>query len=776
MITTSILKELKITPADLKTKFTAKKRSDDLNEFIQLTRDRVLEGRRQNLVDFRMWWAMDTAYDVPFKQVTQSMVSTFLERVVRNDMSQQDFLRAAKDWGLTQWIKDIQVDGKTTKQINLPVFFQIFVPIVRAYLHIRWAKLYNDRDIYPLLKYDPLKNTTKDRARCEIITDLIEMMGQQLGYRATLKQWIFNALHYGTSLKFPVEDYFREDGLRFDENSKVESFTKKQGLRYNIPHPSRVFYDQTHRIGTINTDSGITYGGYWRIVRYNDVMRNEAYWETDKVSMMDHDLIRTHSAFFSTVYPCQMEFPTWSRRNSSGAGELDRESNASFYTAAHKDKAVVLTEIFQKLIPKHYGLGDVEVPMWFRTVLANDNDIIYTAPLCYCPITYIGYDAHEERRRNASLTLEIAPFQDHMGNLLTQQILTAKQNLMRVVFVDEKQIPKKYVDQIVGYGEDLYRSVLFIPYNSRAAVMAQQDVRQAFTNVQFPQASTMELMNSFRLLLDTLERVLVFSAQEVGAVASHEQTAEETRLIAGNVNNRLALTDSGVEEGIYGWKKQLYDAMMGYGDAEIFAQVPAVPPITSSIIGEIGFSIIEAGIPGRTNIQVKGEKKNLQLEGFASSREGENRVNNPEVAAGMSQIMQIMMGNEMTAMAIGPEQAIKVFNTIARLAGLPRDFALHVANQEVIDKMMGKNGEEPQQQAAQMQEMFKQLGVEILDQASEQSKKMIEEIVGPITEAVEQNTAEINNLGQSVEQIMSRLEGLVGAAFRGEPNPARTQQ
>ena len=772
MITTSILKELKITPSDLKSKFTSGKVSDDVKEFIELTRDRVLEGRRQNLVDFRMWWAMDTAYDVPFKQVTQSMVSTFLERVVRNDMSTQEFMKAANDWGLTQWIRDVQVDGKTKKQISLPVFFQIFVPLVRAYVHIRWAKLFNDRDIFPLLKFDPIKNTTKDRARCEIITDLIEMMGQQLGYRSTLKQWIFNALHYGTALKFPVEDYFREEGLKFGEDNKVEKFTKKQGLRYNIPHPSRVFYDQTHRIGTINTDSGITYGGYWRISRYDDVKKNDAYWETDKVTMMDHDLIKSNSGFFATVYPCTMEFPTWSRRGSSGAGELDRESNASFYTAAHRDKAVVLTEIFQKVIPKRYGLGDVEVPLWFRTVLANDNDIIYTAPLCYCPITYIGYDAHEERRRNASLTLEITPFQDHMGNLLSQQILTAKQNLMRVVFVDEKQIPKKYVDQLAGYGEDLYRSVTFIPYNARAAAMAQQDVRQAFTNVQFPQASTMELMNTFRLLLDTLERVLVFSAQEVGSVASHEQTAEETRLIAGNVNNRLALTDSGVEEGVYGWKKQLYEAMMGYGDSEIFAQVPAVPPITPGILAEIGFSITESGLPGKTNIQIKGERKNLQLEGFASSREGENRVNNPEVAAGMTQIMQIMMGNPMTAMAIGPEQAIKVFNTIARLAGLPRDFALHVANQEAIDKMMGKNGEEPQEQAAQMQDMFKQLGVEILDQSGEQSKKMIEEMIGPITEAVEQNTDQLNDLGKSVEQIMSRLQGLVGAAFTGEPKSA----
>lgn len=773
MITTHLFVKLGITPKELKSKFKAEKISDELNDFVQLTRDRVLEGRRQNLVDFRMWWAMDAAYDVPFKQVTQSMVTTFLDRVGRNDMSTQEFMTAAKDWGLTQWVKDVEVDGKKGKAIDLPVFFKVFVPLVRAYLHIRWAKLFNDRNVHPLLKYDPIKNTAKNRARCEIITDVVEMMAQQLGYRSTLKQWIFNALHYGTAIIFPCEDWFKERSLKIDESGETKEFVRKQGLRHNIPHPSRVFYDQTYRIGTINTDSGVTFAGYWRIGRYNELMRNEAYWDTDKVSMMDHDLIRNNTAFFSTVYPCQMEFPTWSRTGSSGAGELDRESNASFYTAAHKDKAVVLTDIFQKIVPSEYGLGDIDVPIWFRTVMANDNDVIYCAPLCYCPMAYIGYDAHEERRRNASLTLEIAPFQDHMSNLLSQQILTAKQNLMRVTFVNEDLVPKQYMDKIANYGEDLYRSVLFIPYKGRKTAMAQSDIRQAFTPLSFPQANTVELMNAFRVLLDTLERILVYSAQEVGSVATHVQTAEETRLIAGNVNNRLALTDSFVDEGLYAWKKQLYDAMMGYADSEVWAQVPAVPPITMEAISEIGFTIKEAGVPGRTNIQVKGEMKNLQLEGFASSREGQDRVNNPEIAAGMSQIMQIMMSNELTALAIGPEQAIKVFNTIARIAGLPRDFALHVANQELVDRAMGKGQEaQGQDQMGQIQEMFKQLSVEILNRAGQQSQEITNGTVQPLVEAVKQNSDNINELGGSVDQIMSRLNQILQAASAGERSPA----
>jgi hypothetical protein len=123
---------------------------------------------------------------------------------------------------------------------------------------------------------------------------------------------------------------------------------------------------------------------------------------------------------------------------------------------------------------------------------------------------------------------------------------------------------------------------------------------------------------------------------------------------------------------------------------------------------------------------VNGPKSALELEGFASTRDANSRVDNPQVAAAISQIMQVLMGNEMTSLAIGPEQAIKVFNMASRIAGLPRDFELHVANRELIDKMMGKGGEQGQQEGnAQMQQMFGKLAEEILGASAEQSAEIV---------------------------------------------------
>lgn len=789
MLTQEIFKKLKLTPKDLKPLFTyTRKRvlGGKIKDLVQLLRDRIDEGRRLNLTDYKLWWAMDVAYDVPFRQTTTTMLTSLMDRASRQDLSSEKVKEYFNQWGLSQFLKETENDGKKCTSVDLPVMFNIHIPLVRAYLNIRWAKLYSDRNVFPFLKYEPIKFTMQNRMRCEIITDIVEMMGQQFGYRSTYKQWLFNALHYGTAIMFPLEDWYREKTHTMDERGVVNVKTKKQGLRYSIPHPSRTFYDQAHRLGTINYDAGVTYAGYWRIARYREVKKNPHYWNKDMVTMMGNDMIRGNPVYFSTVYPCQMEFPNAvgiAGVGGSGTGMLDRESNVSYYTSAHEDKAVVLTEIFCKLVPKEWDLADTECPMWFRFVLCNDDDVVYAAPLTYTPPLYIGYDAHEERRRNASLTLEVLPFQDHMSNLISQQILTAKSNLTRAIFYNEDLVPPEALKKVINLGEDLYRTINFIPYKGRVTQMMQTDIRAAFTNVQFPIASTIELMSTTRLLLDMLERILVFSAQEVGAVAAHEQTAEEARIVAGSVNTRIALTDSFIEDGLYAWKCQLFNALMGYGDSEIYAQVPATPAVTTKVIEDLGFNVVEVGVPGQSKTQVRGPKKALAMEAFASAREGETRINNTEVAAAMAQVMSVMMSNPMTMMAVGAEQALEIYNMIIRIAGLPREFKLHVANPEAVQSVVkNQSGQGQQEQAAQMQEMFAKMAEEILNRAAEQTIQVVKQAVEPISAEVQQvaqalvKVAErVEPLEAGLEDVMARLNQLLAAASQSglQKTPAR---
>ena len=763
MMTKDLIEKLKLTPKDLKPKFTQKTWPDGIRKLRNLVRDRIQEGRDFNLSDYKYWWAMDVAYDAPFRQVTPTIMQSFLETLSTEDYSSEEVLRKAEAWGLTKFIRTYKTEDKESKILDVPVMFKVVLPLVRSYLNMRWAKLFNDRDIDPLLSYEPLRYTAPNRMKCDILTDRISYMTQQMGYRPVLKQWIFNALHYGVSLMFPVEDWYMEDEFYLDESGAVKTKLAKEGLRYNIPHPSRVFYDQAHRIGTINTDTGCEYAGYWRVARYRDVLYSGKYWNTERVSIYRHDLIRNNRIFFNTVYPCQMEFPTDNNLATTGAGQMDRETGVAYYTTSHEDKAVVITDLFMKFSPKEFGIADYEPRIWWRMVMANDDDFLYVAPLCYTPPLYMGYDYHEERNRNASLTLEILPFQDHMSNLLTQTILAATSNLAKAVFVNTDLVSQQYLDKLENMGENFYRALNFIPYSQRVVALKQEDIRQAFYPVGFPVLNTVELTSAIRLLLDALERTLVFSAQEVGAVASHEQTAEEVRVIGTAVSNRIQLTSSFIDDAIHAWKNQLYYALLGYGTKEIWAQIPTDPPINKELLKKIGFSINEPGEPGLSNTLVKGPLSALRLEGFTSHREGEDRINDVAVAAAMTNVLQYAMSNEIASLAIGADQFISLINEISRIAGLPRDFKLVVKNRDRINQI--EQGQPDQQE--QMQQILAQLTEQILNKTNQ----TIEEAVGPVADQVSQNADQIAltqqalpEMQQNIEVVATRLSELIQAA------------
>ena len=94
-----------------------------------------------------------------------------------------------------------------------------------------------------------------------------------------------------------------------------------------------------------------------------------------------------------------------------------------------RDKAVFLSMVWMKIVPKNYDIGTLDVSVWFRFDVAGDTSVVWAGPSSYSPTLYAGYDADEMRDRNPGLGLELLPFQDHLQNILSHIILTTKQNL-----------------------------------------------------------------------------------------------------------------------------------------------------------------------------------------------------------------------------------------------------------------------------------------------------------------------------------------------------------
>lgn len=729
-------------------------------------RSRVDEGRNRNFADYRTYAALDNAWDTPFRQVSPTLIQNFLD----SNPNDENVYKQLQSWGLTNMIST-RVDPKTQKEIktlNLPVFFNIFVPLVRSYVTIRWAKIVNDRMLTPFFKYEPIKQTALLAAKCEAITDRMQIMASQYGYFDVMKQATLKMLHYGMCLQLPRNEWHWEEQQKYaDEMDVIIKKAKavgevieacvREGIEYDLPHISRTFLDISYPAYTINYDYGCEFYGYWAIRRWRSIRDNPSYWNRDKVSLGTVDLIGSNALFFQSVYqactmtslPCAVIPPPTPDGNLAaaemgvGSPGSDRERAVArlYYGTEMGDQGVLVNQYFERLIPADNGMGSYKGPVWFRFLTAGDSGtILYCCPLPYAPGIYYGYDADESRTKNASLSLEVLPFQDHFSNMLSQILLTCKQNLANLAFIDEDQLltgegaskSKDVIDRIRNIGEQLFRSLNIFSYSSKRAAKMQAgpsrtgipDVVQSFS---FPKGNVQEMTNVLKTILDILERVLVMSSQEIAQAASHELRVDEVRNIQESTSSRLAFTATPVDIAMGAWKRQLYQGVMAYGDDDFWVHIPSDTPLVKEVLQKMGFTFVDHDKPsaGDRYIRALANKKTtaMNLWEFASMRDGRDRVDNAKLAMAMAQFVQSYMANPMTAQAIGAAQAIDLANYIAKLAGMPRDFKLRDMSPS------------PEQQQADAQAQLQTVIKEVLQK--------VEGEIKPLADMVDKNAMEI---------------------------------
>jgi hypothetical protein len=767
-----------VTPEKLKAIFTAETLTSNPKQLLEQISSRVKDGVQRTMREARLWWAIDRAYDVPFRQTAHTMV----EGLLAKNIDDREVQRIAKDWGLTHMLVPM-TDPKGNiccwpgtrdpkMRLNLPTFTQIFVPLVQAYSKIRWAKLFSDIDQSPLYKYEPLKLTNKNRLKCEIITDRVDTMTTQMGYRMAERDSIFQMLQYGICLNFPMEKWYTEEQL----DDKGDPEIVKEGIRWAIPHPSKMFFDLAHRTSTINSDTGCEYAGYWDIMRWRDVRLNKAYFNTDKVSYGPSDFVTGYWNPYNDLYPCQMAFPTVA---SPVSGDLDRQKQLGVYTEAEDDKATVVVPYFAKLVPSEWGLGDYDYPVWFRFVMGHTDTVIFAEPLCYRPTTYYGYDADTNRHLNAGLGLELLPWQDMLGNYLSQLLYSIKKNLASVSFYNQEIVSEEDIRRINAPGEELYRGLMFIGKSKRELGWQQTATDEAFHNVSFPKHNIQEITTGITVLLSTLERMLGFSSQEVGQAAVHEQSATEITTIHGNSTVRLDHTRGFVEDGMNARKRSIYDGMMAYSDDEIFAQIGELNDTSRKELKTLGFEVEEEAEPGRTKSGVRGNKKSLDMDGFAANREGGKRINNIQIAAAMIKMFETILAQPLLVQAMGIPQIADMLNLVFTYAGLPQDYKISV-KEGAATMVPGQDGQPGPEQEAQKQELLKQLAAisqkvatEVVNASMEQLTGVLKEkVIDPIQEAIQATQKVVAQEGQkNLEQdaALEKLFQILQAAMQPPP-------
>ncbi len=755
-------KKHKLDEDSLKKYWTSEGENKDRKRLKDLIAGRLKDGIDCGLRDHKIYWAVDLAYDTPFAQTSYTLVKHILSKRHKDTKEVYDALHK---WGLNmdEVIREtVDASGNKRAVINIPALYKLLIPLVKAYTTIRQAKLFNDRNLNPLFRYEPVRFTLKNRMVGEVITDVIHRVSSEYGYAQILRQAILQTLRYGICLMFPQEEWYSEK--RLDDDGK-EAIVR-EGLRYNMPHPTRMAYDLSHRLSTVNTDSGTTWALYWQIETFANLKNNGKYWNIDSVPYgRDVTKVNEYKAYFEEIYPCTMGFPSPHEPN-TGAGESDREKKLQIYESADEDKAVMKTEYFMKLVPKDYGMGDYPYPIWFRFVVASDDTVLYCAALPYCPINFFGYDFDDMRSRNAGLGLEILPFEDALGNVLSQWILSVKQNLSRAVFYDTNQVDGEVVENIENLGQRRFQGVPFIPFDSRKFKVAGVSPKDAFVPISFPEHNTEQIAALLNAVLAILERVLVLSSQEIGQASSHEQTAEETRVISANTSTRVIFTGTFIDDGIDAWKRQIYRAARAYMDDDISTQVSLDVPEAKEVLKELGFEIegekeVDQLVDAKIKVPIKAKMSMLDLDAFINTtRDGEERINNANIAAAGMQLLQVALNNPITAQAIGKQQALDLITQFGILAGLPRDFKLRVAKESESQPMPGQEGQEME-------------GVkELLLQASQEIQQSVlktvnDQIAEPVADQLAQMQAKdteqdemLSGIMDGMAQLKKSLDGL----------------
>ncbi len=675
-----VLKKHGISSGEYKKIFCSEDKPARVEKLIDTLRNRIKDGYMSNFRDSRVFFAIDAAYDAPFAAIAPTLMNSLLSRNLKPD----EIYGELEKYGLRE--SDLFIDGVTSegqkgKVLNPPILWAIILPLVRSYCTIRVASLFNERNKSPLLPYRPLKKTSRNRVICEIVTDTVQTIATWYGYPNYLEQAIKQMIKYGIALSFPQEEWHCEEQLQMVDGQE-KKVVEREGIRYLFPHPTRMFYDLYSPLTTINSNSGVRFAGHWQVVPYSDVLDNNMYWNRRCISYGTNWFQNPIAGnYFSEFYPCRLQFPVIS----PGAETL-REDRAAFYSSEDRDKAVFLTHVFMELNPKTWGLGrykeidgkdklvdTYDFPVWHHFVLAGDSTVIWAEPSAYHPTWGMMYDYDPQASRQTSLGLETMPWQDHMSNVLSQMMLTAKQNLANVIFYDTNMVDAEDIKRLDNLGERKFRGMNFIGYDSLKTTRGGFDPKQAFVPVQLNYRTIQDMVQMMGSILDIMERVLQFTAQEVGSTAKHYQSAEEIKTVTQSSDTRSQYTGASIDNAIDAWKRQIYQASMAYRDDEVEAQVSSDIPDVEQVLEDLGFKVTDRM---KDKLMVKGPKKKLQLDEFAKSGEGQEPDTDPQVATIMLQTIGMIAKQPVLFQAIGVKKILSLLEQAAKIAGADKDFKL----------------------------------------------------------------------------------------------------
>ena len=753
MVDLKVLEQSGCTPARIKALFTCEDpECPDYTlrqNFEMRIQNRVNSGLSLSLSHHHLFVAADLAWDsapivgenIPLLLYAQKKIK--IERCAK----ELETLSCA-----SQFVRKA-ADG-TIKEIDLPRLYESSINLLRSYITRRLAaQATRFTALYPFFQYAPRSNDPVGKLRGDVLSQRIEMMTDQYGYRHLQTQIIRDMLLYTRSVLFPSSAWDRQlqwtrapraagfEGQTQEPDAKlpVQVTVVREGIDFVRPHPTRVFWDLSFPLSSINNDTGCRYIGFWDLKNYRDIMLEPAYFNRHKILITDNGR-NLYSCwplcFDSTFTPCQIKFPAQlSLRPPLAEGnDNDIQAMRPYYTNDEKDETIFVKEYFEKVIPRECGLGDYPYPVWLRLVVASDKTVLFGEFLPSLPAVYFGFNENDSRYANLSPAHEIMPFQDQVSNLLSQMLLSAKTNALKIVTVDIDTISDEVraaLKQTLA-GTQYYNHPVLLEYSGVKARNLGTNAANPITIVEKSlQDSVTGYFSAIAQLMSIMERLMVLSPQELGQSSPSGITAAEVNAITATTTTVYGFIADSIDEGRAAWKKVLYESLISCSTTQINCQVES--DYTDQTIEKAGLkgAAVFSGEQSEDAVAktITGTPEMLVNEYTFSSKDGSQRTQSTLTANTLVQLTGQILAVPGMMEAMGKTRVYELFNEIFRQSGA--GVSLNLELKEGEPDTFGAPPDQVEGAIQQMGQAIQQIAKQTAD--NHQAISQVVDVIGKMT-------------------------------------------
>jgi hypothetical protein len=727
MVNKEILRKFGCTQERLREIFTATEGEDlaTRQKFQDMIQSRILEGIRSCAEHAKLYMSVDMAWDsLPINKSTIPLLQ-YAQGKINLDQCHDKL----SDLGVADKFCEYDDEGGL-KNINALRLYEVSVNIIRSYVTRRVAaQASRFCNLFPYFKYEPRSTALADKLRADVLSQRVEMMAEQFGYRHQFEQIIRHMFMYGHSVAFPETSWTEDIQWRYATDDltgteDLESYAEKAGVQFATPHPTRVIRDISRPLHDVNNNQGPEWIGYWDIVRYGDINKNPATWNSDKISFTNSlsSIYNTYADFFGYYFKDDVTFPKigdmFSFRN-------ERTAQTGLYAAEDEDKGMFITQMYMRVNPKRDRLGDYPHDVWLKLTVASDETVLYAEYLPSLPAVYGGINENDDRMANISVAHEIMPYQDQLTNILNSMLEQMKMSMFKIFAIDQDALDddvKEYIKNALA-DDSFYAKPKALFYSGQKAAdlgINSSDFIKVVDVQRELSAGINQSIQAILQLLNLVERLLILSPQELGQPAPREISATEVAEIANTTNSIYSFISEGVDDMRSAMKKVIYEHLVSCSSDTFI--VPVKGRYSEQVIRDAGFEVETAGEPNATKRNVIGKPSSLVYEYLFSSRDGAERARDTQSAQVLGQLLMQLLQVPDMAKALGRERVFNMFNEIFRMSGA-HDLKLETDEADEQEELSNVGNE---QFISQLREQWPQVlqMLEALVQKEQQGQQM----------------------------------------------------